>query len=35
VAFVVLKVLSGRAREVAPLMYAAAAAFVVYFAIGG
>jgi AGZA family xanthine/uracil permease-like MFS transporter len=35
VAFVVLKVLTGRSREVAPLMYAAAAAFVVYFAIGG
>jgi AGZA family xanthine/uracil permease-like MFS transporter len=35
VAFVVLKVLSGRAREVAPLMVLAAAAFLVYFGIGG
>lgn len=35
VAFVVLKVLSGRAREVAPLMYLAAAAFLVYFGLGG
>jgi adenine/guanine/hypoxanthine permease len=33
VAFVFLKVLSGRSREVAPLMYLAAAAFLVYFAI--
>jgi AGZA family xanthine/uracil permease-like MFS transporter len=33
VAFAVLKVLSGRGREVAPLMYAAAAAFVLYFAV--
>jgi AGZA family xanthine/uracil permease-like MFS transporter len=33
VAFVFLKVLAGRSREVAPLMYLAAAAFLVYFAI--
>jgi AGZA family xanthine/uracil permease-like MFS transporter len=33
VSYVVLKALSGRAREVAPLMYAAAAAFLVYFVI--
>jgi len=33
VSYVVLKVLSGRAREVAPLMYGAAAAFLVYFVI--
>jgi AGZA family xanthine/uracil permease-like MFS transporter len=32
-AFALLKVLSGRAREVAPLMYAAAFAFLVYFAV--
>jgi AGZA family xanthine/uracil permease-like MFS transporter len=35
VAFVVLKLLSGRAREVAPLMFLAAGAFLVYFGIGG
>jgi AGZA family xanthine/uracil permease-like MFS transporter len=35
VAFVVLKGLTGRAREVAPLMYLAAAAFLVYFGLGG
>lgn len=35
VSYVVLKVLRGRAKEVHPLMYGAAAAFVVYFAIGG
>jgi adenine/guanine/hypoxanthine permease len=34
VAFVVLKALLGRAKEVHPLMAAAAAAFVVYFVIG-
>jgi AGZA family xanthine/uracil permease-like MFS transporter len=33
IAYVVLKTLSGRSREVAPLMYAAAAAFLVYFVI--
>lgn len=33
VAYVVLKLLSGRAREVRPLMFGAAAAFLVYFAI--
>ncbi len=33
ISYVVLKTLSGRAREVAPLMYAAAAAFLVYFII--
>jgi adenine/guanine/hypoxanthine permease len=33
VAFVFLKVLAGRSREVAPLMYLAAAAFLVYFSI--
>ena len=33
IAYVFLKTLSGRAREVAPLMYAAAAAFLVYFVI--
>ncbi len=33
IAYAVLKTLSGRAREVAPLMYAAAAAFLVYFVI--
>jgi AGZA family xanthine/uracil permease-like MFS transporter len=32
-AFVLLKLLSGRAREIAPLMYLAGAAFLVYFAI--
>jgi len=34
-AFALLKVLTGRAREVAPLMYLAAAAFLVYFGLGG
>jgi AGZA family xanthine/uracil permease-like MFS transporter len=33
VAYVVLKALAGRTREVAPLMYGAAAAFLVYFVI--
>lgn len=33
VSYVVLKALAGRAREVKPLMYAAAAAFLVYFVI--
>lgn len=33
VSYVALKVLSGRAREVAPLLYLAAAAFLVYFAV--
>jgi adenine/guanine/hypoxanthine permease len=33
VSYVVLKLLSGRGREVRPLMWAAAAAFLVYFAI--
>jgi AGZA family xanthine/uracil permease-like MFS transporter len=33
ISFVVLKALSGRAREVRPLMWAAAAAFLVYFVI--
>jgi AGZA family xanthine/uracil permease-like MFS transporter len=33
VSHVVLKALSGRGREVKPLMYAAAAAFLVYFAV--
>ena len=33
VSYVVLKVLSGRVRDVKPLMYAAAAAFLVYFVI--
>jgi AGZA family xanthine/uracil permease-like MFS transporter len=33
VSYVVLKVLAGRAREVRPLMFAAAAAFLVYFVI--
>jgi AGZA family xanthine/uracil permease-like MFS transporter len=32
-AFALLKGLAGRGREVAPLMYVAAAAFLVYFAI--
>jgi AGZA family xanthine/uracil permease-like MFS transporter len=35
VSYAVLKLLSGRAREVHPLMAGAAVAFVVYFAIGG
>jgi AGZA family xanthine/uracil permease-like MFS transporter len=33
VSYAALKLLAGRAREVAPLMYLAAAAFVVYFAV--
>ena len=33
VSYVVLKVLSGRASQVRPLMYAAAAAFLLYFVI--
>jgi len=33
ISYVVLKVLAGRAREVRPLMFAAAAAFLVYFVI--
>lgn len=35
VSFVVLKLLTGKARQVHPLMAGAAIAFVVYFAIGG
>jgi len=33
IAYVVIKLLSGRASDVHPLMFAAAAAFVVYFAV--
>jgi len=33
IAYVVLKALSGRTREVRPLMYGAAAAFLLYFVI--
>jgi AGZA family xanthine/uracil permease-like MFS transporter len=33
VSYVVLKTLGGRAREVHPLMYGAAAAFLVYFVL--
>jgi AGZA family xanthine/uracil permease-like MFS transporter len=35
VSYVVLKLLTGRVREVRPLMVGAAIAFLVYFAIGG
>jgi AGZA family xanthine/uracil permease-like MFS transporter len=33
ISYVLLKAFSGRARQVAPLMWAAAAAFLVYFVI--